>query len=69
MRSSSLALFDDNDPPLIVPAGHTSMGGLIIPITERAGRGEIYLKQAFGDFYYLAAGIEQFFELLREFRE
>ncbi len=30
------------------------------------GRGTIYLKQAFGDFYYLADGIEEFFSLLRD---
>jgi len=61
-----LTLFDDNDPPIIVPIGHTGMAGLIILITEAEGRGEIFLKQAFGDFYYLAEGIEEFFELLRE---
>ena len=65
-RASRLALFDDNDPPIIVPIGHTSMGGLIILITEDEGRGEIFLKQAFGDFYVLADGIEEFFGLLRE---
>ena len=61
-----LALFDDNDPPIFVPIGHTSMGGLILLITEAEGRGEILLKQAFGDFHYLAEGIEEFFDLLRE---
>jgi hypothetical protein len=66
---ASLALFDQNDPPRILPIGESEMGGLIILITEPADRGEIYLKQAFGDFYYLAAGIDEFFELLREPRE
>jgi hypothetical protein len=61
-----LALFDDNDPPTIVPIGDTGMGGLIILITDPEGRGEIFLKQAFGDFYYLADGIAGFFGLLRE---
>ncbi len=61
-----LALFDDNDPPVFVPIGGTEMGGLIILITEAEGRGEIMLKQAFGDFHYLADGIEEFFTLLRE---
>ena len=65
-RPSRLALFDDNDPPIIVPIGHTSMGGLIILITEAEGRGEIFFKEAFGGFYYLAEGIEEFFGLLRE---
>jgi len=64
-RPSRLALFDDNDPPQIVPIGHTGMGGLIILITRPEGRGAIFLKQAFGDFYHLADGIEEFFELLR----
>lgn len=62
----TLALFDDNDPPQIVPVGETEMGGLIILITRAEGRGQIFLKQAFGDFYYLADGIEPFFGLLRE---
>ena len=61
-----LALFDDNEPPLFVPIGSTGTGGLIVLITEAEGRGEIFLKQAFGDFYYLADGIEEFFGLLRE---
>jgi hypothetical protein len=61
-----LALFDENDPPIILPIGHTSMGGLIILTTEADGRGEILLKQAFGDFHYLAKGIDEFFTLLRE---
>ena len=63
---SCLALFDDNDPPIIVPIGDTAVGGLIILITEAEGKGEILLKEAFGDFHYLAEGIEEFFELLRE---
>jgi hypothetical protein len=62
-----LALFDDNDPPKILPIGDTAMGGLIILDTAPGeGRGTICLKQAFGDFYYLAEGIEEFFSLLRE---
>ena len=65
-EASRLALFDDNDPPLIVPIGDTETGGLIILITEPEGRGEVFLKQAFGEFYYLADGIEEFFGLLRE---
>jgi hypothetical protein len=64
---SDLYLFDDNDPPKIIPIGCTSLGSLIIldvaPVEER---GAIYFKQAFGDVYYLAQGIEEFFGLLRE---
>ncbi|MBI3836426.1 MAG: SMI1/KNR4 family protein [Planctomycetia bacterium] len=63
----TLVLFDDNDPPKILPIGDTAMGGLIILDTAPGeGRGMIYLKKAFGDFYYLAEGIEEFFSLLHE---
>ena len=63
----TLGLFDDNDPPKILAIGDTAMGGLIILDTAPGEeRGAIYLKQAFGDFYYLAKGIEEFFSLLRE---
>ena len=66
-ESSTLMLFDDNVPPKIVPIGGTPMGGLIILDTAPGeGRGEIYYKQAFGDFYWIAEGIEDFFALLRE---
>lgn len=61
-----LSLFDGNDPPIIVPIGRTEMGGLIILITEEENRGCVLLKQAYGEFFYLADGIEEFFELLRE---
>ncbi len=65
-RPSRTALFDDNDPPKILPIGDAGMGGLIVLLTEPEGRGAIFLKQAYGDFYYLTDGIEEFFELLRE---
>ena len=43
------------------------MGGLIILDTAPGdGNGAIFLKQAWGDFYYLTEGIEDFFALLRE---
>ncbi len=62
-----LALFDDNKPPKILPIGSTGVGGLIILDTAPGdGRGEILLKQAWGDFFYLADGIDAFFALLRE---
>jgi hypothetical protein len=63
---ATLALFDDNDPPKIVPIGDTGRGGLIILVTEDEGRGTVFLKQAFGGFHHLADGIEEFFGLLRE---
>jgi len=65
-RPFYLSLFDDNDPPKIVPIGRTALGGLIILVTESEGRGSIVLKQAFGGFFYLASGINEFFGLLRE---
>jgi hypothetical protein len=66
-RECDLALFDDNAPPKIVPIGSTGIGGLIILDTAPGhGQGAIYLKVAFGDFYYLLDGIEAFFSLLRE---
>jgi hypothetical protein len=66
-RPATLLLFDDNVPPKILPVGYTIMGGLIILDTAPGeGRGEIYYKQAFGEFYWMAEGIEEFFELLRE---
>ena len=66
-RPSDLHLFDDNDPPKIMPIGCTPLGSLIILDTAPGeGRGTVYFKQAFGDFYYLADGIEDFFALLRE---
>ena len=65
-RERDLALFTENDPPQIIPIGSTIMGGLIILIVRPDGRGQIFLKKAFGDFYLLAHGIEEFFELLHE---
>jgi hypothetical protein len=59
-------LFDNNDPPIILPIGYTLMGNLIYLITELEGRGTIGLKKAWTDDYFeLADGIEGFFELLR----
>ena len=62
-----ISLFDDNDPPKIMPIGGTPFGGLIILDTAPGeGRGNIYLKKARGDFYFLADDIEGFFARLRE---
>lgn len=66
-RPEEINLFDDNDPPKIIPIGCTSMGGLIILDTAPGeGQGAIFLKKAFGDFYFLVDGIEAFVALLRE---
>ncbi|HEX4147171.1 MAG TPA: SMI1/KNR4 family protein [Pirellulales bacterium] len=65
-QPASIALFDDNDPPKIVPIGRTAVGGLIILDTAPGdGNGSIFLKQAWGDFYYLTENIAGFFALLR----
>ena len=63
-RSDRLALFDGNDPPLILPIGYTGLGAFIILRDRLEGRGTIFLKEAGGGFYYLAEGIEEFFDLL-----
>jgi len=66
-ESSTIDLFEDNHPPKVVPIGYTAMGGLIILDTAPGKeRGEVYYKQAFGEVYWLAEGIEDFFALLRE---
>ncbi len=43
------------------------MGGLMIVDTAPGeGKNAIFLKQVFGEFYYLTDGIEAFFARLRE---
>ncbi|MBX9790672.1 MAG: hypothetical protein K2Y37_17280 [Pirellulales bacterium] len=64
--ASDLALFDDNHPLQILPVGHTTTGGLIVLGFRDDERGTIFLKKAYGDFHYLADGIEDFFGLLEE---
>lgn len=61
-----LSIFDENDPLIILPIGDTELGGLILLVIEDDGRGEILLKKAYGDAYFLAEGIEEFFSLLRD---
>ena len=61
-----LVLFDDNYPVEVLPIGDTPLGGLILLITHPENRGCIMLKVAFGDSYFLAHGIEEFFGLLSE---
>jgi hypothetical protein len=60
-----LGIFEDNDPPIFIPIGYTSLGGFIVMITEEENRGMILLKKANGGFHFLAEGIEEFFALLR----
>lgn len=63
---AAIGLFEENDPPQLVPIGFTGSGSLILLVT-RIGEdyGAIFLKKAFGDFYHIADGIEEFFGLLR----
>ena len=63
---ASLVLFDDNDPPKVLPIGCTGMGSLIVLATRPEDRGTIFLKEAFGGWFFLAEGIAGLFELLRE---
>jgi hypothetical protein len=62
-----LAMFDDNEPPQILPIGYTFMGNLIFLVTHPEDRGWIGLTRAFSDqSFFLAEGIEEFFGLLHE---
>jgi hypothetical protein len=64
---SWLTLFDDNDPPEILPIGYTMMGNLLYLVTHPEENGSIGLKKASSDqFFFLAEGIEKFFGLLRK---
>jgi hypothetical protein len=63
---SCLAIFEENDPPIFIPIGYTSLGGFVVIITEEENRGMILLKKANGGFHFLAEEIEEFFALLRE---
>jgi hypothetical protein len=61
-----LNLFEDNSPPKVLPIGHTALGGSVVLVTQPQDSGTILFKKVFGDFYYLADGIEEFFGLLHE---
>lgn len=66
-RELYLTLFDDNFPPKSMVIGCTPMGSLIMLDTAPGeGNGNIYFKQAYGEWYFLAEDIEEFFGLLRE---
>ncbi len=64
-EASALLLFDDNDPPLVVPIGYTLDGGHD-PVVHAPGEatGGVIYKQAFGDCFFLAESIGEFFGLL-----
>ncbi len=61
-----ISLFDDNDPPRLIPIGGTPMGNLIVLAMRPEDRGTIFFKKAFDGWFFLADGIEGFFERLRE---
>jgi hypothetical protein len=63
---SNVGLFDNNDPPQILPIGSTITGSLIILVLRPEDSGVICYKKAYGDFYFMADGIEEFFAMLRE---
>lgn len=63
---SDLSLFDDNTPAEIMVIGRTTCAGLIIMRVRYEDIGSIYLKQAYGGFYYLADDIGEFFGLLHD---
>ena len=65
-KARDLALFDDNKPPQVVPIGRSDMGSLVLLVAHPEERGSILFKKAFGDAFFLASGIREFFELLRE---
>jgi hypothetical protein len=60
-----LAIFDDNQPPVVVPIGGTERGSLILLITHEEDYGGILLR-TFTTSYWLCRGIEEFFSLLQE---
>jgi len=62
-------IFEDNDPPQILPIGDTPIGNLIFLVTDPDGDdyGSIGLKIAFSqNSFRLADNVEEFFERLRE---
>jgi hypothetical protein len=59
-------IFDDNEPPQILPIGYTLMGSLIFLITHADDNGWVGLKKADSDDSFLIGKtIEEFFDRLR----
>jgi hypothetical protein len=68
----ALGLFDDNDPPRILPIGYTIMGNLLLLVVEQgaADAGDVRVKLADkSQSYFLAHTMEGFFDLLHESSE
>jgi len=62
-ESEDIAIFDDNDPPQILPIGNTLKNYIILLVTHPDENGSILLR-TFDESFWLADGIEDFFELL-----
>lgn len=66
---ASLLLFDENDPPKLLPIGDTMMGNLIFLVIDSEGddRGFIGMKLSFSArSFLLGTAIEHFFSRLRK---
>jgi hypothetical protein len=64
-RARDLALWDDNDPPQIVPIGYTIMGNFILVITHAENQGWVLLRTS-DESFFLAESIAEFMGLLHE---
>ena len=63
---AKIEMFEENDPPQLLPIGFSGMGVLILLVTRQEDDyGAIFLKKPFGDFYHIADSIEEFFGLLQ----
>jgi hypothetical protein len=63
-------LFDDNEPPVILPIGYTERGNLLFLDTEESPDcDEVFLKLAYSStVIYIADNVDEFFGLLRHDR-
>ncbi|MDB5387985.1 MAG: cell-wall [Planctomycetaceae bacterium] len=61
-----LALFDDNDPPIILPIGRTSTGCLLMiaTVTGETDDGTVFLRTIGQENFYLCDTMDEFFTLL-----
>lgn len=66
--AADLALFDDNNPPVVLPIGTTSRNSLIMLNTEVADEdyGMIFVRTIDQTSIYLSDSMEDFFLLLRD---
>ena len=66
-KEEDIAMFDDNNPPEIIPVGCTIMGNLVLLVThpDPEENGSVILKTIESTFH-LARGIVDFFALLQK---